>query len=71
MTVAIRSGCPTNTIPIKYNCTVHTTAILQWGNNGQLVRKLFSQKKGAQVCRRRKMNTSASSIDMATSEKKH
>ncbi len=45
MTVVIRSGCPTNIIPIELNCTVQTIVIHKRGINGQLVRKLFQPKE--------------------------
>ena len=49
MTVAIRSGYPTNTIPIESNCAVQTIAILQRGRNGQLARELFQPKEFSAV----------------------
>ena len=43
--MAVRSGSPTNTIPIEWNRTVHTTVILERGINGQQARKLLQPNK--------------------------
>ena len=45
MTVTIRSGCPTNKIPIELKFTVQTIVILKRGSNGHVVRKLFQPKE--------------------------
>ncbi len=64
MTVTVRSGCPTNTLPIEKN-TGHTKVILQRGDNGQLVRKLFQPKEFSTVMQKSR-SISATAKDFNT-----